>query len=124
MKNKTASKSTATRVLGVIFALNQIRIARSYWNNANKLSLNFFMENGIIMQPISNIVLHFAAIHLITNRQLRKVTDYRKLEIVKFVQDLEAKAWIYQQSIFTFIPNPDKIRGFLSGLLRKNHLNF
>ena len=66
-------KVMATRVLGVIFAL-EIKtdgVASYYGSLRNKL-YNFFIENGIILRPVGNIV-YILPPYVITTAQLQKI---------------------------------------------------
>lgn len=83
-KIKQHPKVTTTRVLGVIFALEiKSESQESYYGTMRTKLFNFFMENGIIMRPIGNIV-YILPPYIITNEQLQKVyqTIENALEIV------------------------------------------
>ena len=77
-------KVTTTRVLGVIFAL-EIKIdgQASYYGNLRNKLYDFFIENGVILRPVGNIV-YILPPYVITNKQLQKVYDVveKALEIV------------------------------------------
>ena len=77
-------KVTTTRVLGVIFAL-EIKIDGqvSYYGNLRNKLYDFFIENGVIMRPVGNIV-YILPPYVITNEQLQKVYEVveKALEIV------------------------------------------
>ena len=72
------AKVATTRVLGVIFALeikteNQV----SYYGNLRNKLYHFFIENGIILRPVGNIV-YVLPPYIITKEQLDKV--YKVIE--------------------------------------------
>jgi adenosylmethionine---8-amino-7-oxononanoate aminotransferase len=78
------SKVTTTRVLGVIFALEiQTESAASYYGSLRNKLYNFFIENGIILRPVGNIV-YILPPYIITDEQLQKVYEVveKALEIV------------------------------------------
>lgn len=80
----THSKVTTTRVLGVIFALEiQTESAASYYGTLRNTLYNFFIENGIILRPVGNIV-YILPPYIITDEQLQKVYEVveKALEIV------------------------------------------
>jgi adenosylmethionine-8-amino-7-oxononanoate aminotransferase len=77
-------KVTTTRVLGVIFALEiQTESAASYYGTLRNKLYNFFIENGIILRPVGNIV-YILPPYIITDEQLQKVYEVieNALEIV------------------------------------------
>jgi adenosylmethionine-8-amino-7-oxononanoate aminotransferase len=77
-------KVTTTRVLGVIFALEiQTESAASYYGTLRNKLYNFFIENGIILRPVGNIV-YILPPYIITDEQLQKVYKVveKALEIV------------------------------------------
>ena len=77
-------KVTTTRVLGVIFALEiQTESAASYYGTLRNKLYNFFIENGIILRPVGNIV-YILPPYVITDEQLQKVYEVveKALEIV------------------------------------------
>jgi adenosylmethionine-8-amino-7-oxononanoate aminotransferase len=81
---ETHPKVTATRVLGVIFALEvQTENQASYYGNLRNKLYNFFIENGIILRPVGNIV-YILPPYIITKSQLDKVYEVveKALEIV------------------------------------------
>ncbi|MFM2010990.1 MAG: adenosylmethionine--8-amino-7-oxononanoate transaminase [Bacteroidota bacterium] len=62
-----------TRVLGVIFALEiKTESAASYYGNLRNKLYNFFIENGVILRPVGNIV-YILPPYVITDEQLEKV---------------------------------------------------
>ena len=62
-----------TRVLGVIFALEiKTESAASYYGNLRNKLYNFFIENGVILRPVGNIV-YILPPYIITDEQLEKV---------------------------------------------------
>ncbi|MBP6759283.1 MAG: adenosylmethionine--8-amino-7-oxononanoate transaminase [Flavobacterium sp.] len=77
-------KVATTRVLGVIFALEiQTESAASYYGTLRNKLYNFFIENGIILRPVGNIV-YILPPYIITDEQLQKVYEVveKALEIV------------------------------------------
>ena len=83
-KIKSHPKVKTTRVLGVIFALeiNTESPAEYYGSLRNKL-YNYFIENGIILRPVGNIV-YILPPYIISQNQLEKVYQVveNALEIV------------------------------------------
>jgi adenosylmethionine-8-amino-7-oxononanoate aminotransferase len=70
---QTHSKVVTTRVLGVIFALEiQTESAASYYGNLRNKLYNFFIENGVILRPVGNVV-YILPPYIITDEQLEKV---------------------------------------------------
>ena len=83
-KIKEHPKVKTTRVLGVIFALEiKTEGQESYYGNLRNKLYNFFIENGIILRPVGNIV-YILPPYIITQEQLNKVyqTIEKALEIV------------------------------------------
>ena len=81
---KNHPKVKTTRVLGVIFALEiKTETEASYYGDFRNKLYNFFIENGIIMRPVGNIV-YILPPYVISNEQLEKVylTVEKALEIV------------------------------------------
>ena len=81
---KSHSKVTTTRVLGVIFALEiETESAASYYGTLRNKLYDFFIENGIILRPVGNIV-YILPPYIITDEQLQKVYEVveKALEIV------------------------------------------
>ena len=81
---KSHSKVTTTRVLGVIFALEiETESVASYYGSLRNKLYNFFIENGIILRPVGNIV-YILPPYIITDEQLQKVYEVveKALEIV------------------------------------------
>jgi adenosylmethionine-8-amino-7-oxononanoate aminotransferase len=81
---KNHPKVTTTRVLGVIFALEvQTETAASYYGGLRNKLYNFFIENGILLRPVGNIV-YILPPYVITDEQLGKVYEVveKALEIV------------------------------------------
>lgn len=77
-------KIKSTRVLGVIFALEiKTENQESYYGNLRNKLYNFFIENGVILRPVGNIV-YILPPYIITENQLQKVyqTIQKALEIV------------------------------------------
>ena len=83
-KIKSHPKITTTRVLGVIFALEvKTEKQASYYGNLRNKLYSFFIENGIILRPVGNII-YVLPPYIITDKQLQKVykTIENALEIV------------------------------------------
>lgn len=81
---QTHPKVTTTRVLGVIFALEiKTENSESYYGTLRNKLYNFFIENGIIIRPVGNIV-YILPPYIITDEQLQKVYEVveKALEIV------------------------------------------
>ena len=81
---QTHSKAVTTRVLGVIFALEiKTESAASYYGNLRNKLYTFFIENGVILRPVGNIV-YILPPYIITDEQLEKVYQVveNALEIV------------------------------------------
>jgi len=83
-KIKAHPKVKTTRVLGVIFALEVITNGEeSYYGTMRNKLYTFFIENGIILRPVGNII-YILPPYIITDNQLQKVyqTIENALEIV------------------------------------------
>jgi len=83
-KIKTHPKVKTTRVLGVIFALEvTTNSEESYYGTLRNKLYNFFIDNGIILRPVGNIV-YILPPYVITDIQLQKVYQIieNALEIV------------------------------------------
>ncbi len=83
-KIKNHSKVQTTRVLGVIFALEvKTDKQESYYGTMRNKLYNFFIENGIILRPVGNII-YILPPYIITDNQLQKVYSIieNALEIV------------------------------------------
>ncbi|GEC79620.1 adenosylmethionine--8-amino-7-oxononanoate transaminase [Flavobacterium aquatile] len=83
-KIKNHPKVKTTRVLGVIFALEvKTDTAESYYGTMRTKLYNFFIENGVILRPVGNII-YILPPYIITENQLQKVyqTIENALEIV------------------------------------------
>jgi len=83
-KIKSHPKITTTRVLGVIFALEiKTESQESYYGAMRNKLYNFFIENGVILRPVGNIV-YILPPYIITQEQLEKVYAIveKALEIV------------------------------------------
>ena len=81
---KNNPKVKTTRVLGVIFALEiKTKTEESYYGDFRNKLYTFFIENGIIMRPVGNIV-YILPPYIISNKQLEKVYSIveKALEIV------------------------------------------
>ena len=82
IKNHPTVKTT--RVLGVIFALEiKTKNQESYYGTMRNKLYDFFIENGIILRPVGNII-YILPPYIITENQLQKVyqTVENALEIV------------------------------------------
>lgn len=83
-KIKAHPKIKTTRVLGVIFALEIVSEGEeSYYGTMRNKLYNFFIENGVILRPVGNIV-YILPPYIISDQQLEKVysTIEKALEIV------------------------------------------
>ena len=70
---KNHPKVTTTRVLGVIFALEiKTESSASYYGTLRNKLYDFFIENGVILRPVGNIV-YILPPYIITDEQLQKV---------------------------------------------------
>ena len=77
-KIKDYSKVLTTRVLGVIFALEiQSNENEQYYGNMRNKLYNFFIENGVVLRPVGNIV-YILPPYIITDIQLDKI--YKTIE--------------------------------------------
>ena len=77
-------KVTTTRVLGVIFALEiKTENQASYYGTLRNKLYDFFIENGIVLRPVGNIV-YILPPYIITDSQLQKIYELVEsaLEIV------------------------------------------
>jgi adenosylmethionine-8-amino-7-oxononanoate aminotransferase len=77
-------KVTTTRVLGVIFALEiKTETSASYYGTLRNKLYNYFIESGVILRPVGNIV-YILPPYVITDAQLQKVYEVVEsaLEIV------------------------------------------
>jgi adenosylmethionine-8-amino-7-oxononanoate aminotransferase len=75
---------TTTRVLGIIFALEiKTESSASYYGTLRNRLYDFFIENGIILRPVGNIV-YILPPYVISDAQLQKVYEVveKALEIV------------------------------------------
>ena len=78
------AKVTTTRVLGVIFALEiKTENQASYYGALRNKLYDFFIENGVILRPVGNIV-YILPPYIITDSQLQKIYNVVEsaLEIV------------------------------------------
>ena len=81
---KNHPKVKTTRVLGVIFALEiHTENQESYYGTLRNKLYDFFIENGVILRPVGNIVYNLPP-YIITKNQLDKIyqTIENVLEIV------------------------------------------
>jgi adenosylmethionine---8-amino-7-oxononanoate aminotransferase len=68
-------KVSTTRVLGVIFALEiKTETSESYYGTLRNKLYDFFIENGVILRPVGNIV-YILPPYIITQTQLQKVYE-------------------------------------------------
>ena len=77
-------KVKTTRVLGVIFALEiETQTLASYYGTLRNKLYEFFIDNGVILRPVGNIV-YILPPYIIKNEQLEKVYEVveKALEIV------------------------------------------
>ncbi|MFZ4671898.1 MAG: adenosylmethionine--8-amino-7-oxononanoate transaminase [Flavobacterium sp.] len=73
LKIKSHPKVKTTRVLGVIFALEiKTETQESYYGTMRNKLYNFFIENGVILRPVGNIV-YILPPYIISDQQLEKV---------------------------------------------------
>ncbi len=83
-KIKSHPKIKTTRVIGTIFALEiKTDSQESYYGTMRNKLYNFFIENGVILRPVGNIV-YILPPYVISKNQLEKVyqTIEKALEIV------------------------------------------
>lgn len=81
---KKHPKVVATRVLGVILAIEiKSDVKESYYGTMRNTLYNFFIENGVILRPVGNVV-YILPPYVITKEQLEKVYQVieNALEIV------------------------------------------
>jgi adenosylmethionine---8-amino-7-oxononanoate aminotransferase len=81
---KSHAKVKATRVLGVIFALEiKTESEASYYGNLRNKLYAFFIEKGVVLRPVGNII-YILPPYVISTQQLEKVyqTIEEALEIV------------------------------------------
>jgi len=72
---KSHPKVKTTRVLGVIFALEiTVENQESYYGTLRNKLYNFFIDNGVILRPVGNII-YILPPYVITNAQLEKVYE-------------------------------------------------
>ncbi len=70
---KTHPKVTTTRVLGVIFALEiKSNTEESYYGTMRNKLYDFFIEKGVILRPVGNIV-YILPPYIMADNQLQKV---------------------------------------------------
>ncbi len=70
---KNHPKVATTRVLGVIFALEiKTENNESYYGTLRNKLYDFFIENGVVLRPVGNIV-YILPPYVITDEQLQKV---------------------------------------------------
>jgi len=72
---KNHPKVAKTRVLGVIFALEiKTESQASYYGTLRNKLYDFFIENGVILRPVGNVV-YILPPYIIENDQLQKIYD-------------------------------------------------
>ena len=77
---KNHEKVKTTRVLGVIFALEiKTKNQESYYGNLRNKLYNYFIENGLVLRPVGNIV-YILPPYIISDNQLDKI--YKTIENV------------------------------------------
>lgn len=77
-KIKNHPKVKTTRVLGVIFALEvKTDTAESYYGTMRTKLYNFFIENGVILRPVGNII-YILPPYIITEISCKSLSNYRK----------------------------------------------
>jgi adenosylmethionine-8-amino-7-oxononanoate aminotransferase len=77
-KMQSHPKVKTTRVLGVIFALEIVTTgAQSYYGTMRNKLYNYFIENGVILRPVGNIV-YILPPYVVSDAQLEKI--YSKVE--------------------------------------------
>ncbi|MCX6172708.1 MAG: adenosylmethionine--8-amino-7-oxononanoate transaminase [Flavobacterium sp.] len=73
LKIKSHPKVKTTRVLGVIFALEiKTETQESYYGTMRNKLYNFFIENGVVLRPVGNII-YILPPYIISEEQLEKV---------------------------------------------------
>lgn len=73
LKIKSHPKVKTTRVLGVIFALEiKTETQESYYGTMRNKLYNFFIENGVVLRPVGNII-YILPPYIISDQQLEKV---------------------------------------------------
>ena len=73
---KSHPKVKLTRQRGIIFAL-EIEMKMDRYGNLRDKLFNFFMENGVYLRPLGNVI-YIQAPYVITEKQLKKVYDVIK----------------------------------------------
>lgn len=76
-------KVKTTRVLGAIFALEVVAEGESYYGTMRNKLYNYFIESGVIMRPVGNII-YILPPYIISDNQLNRIYDVieEALEIV------------------------------------------
>lgn len=76
-------KVKTSRVLGVIFALEVVAEGETYYGTMRTKLYNFFIENGIIMRPVGNII-YILPPYIMSDTQLETIYSVieKALEIV------------------------------------------
>ena len=66
-------KVKSTRVLGVIFALEvQVSEKQSYYSNLRNEFYNYFIEKGIILRPVGNVI-YILPSYIISKESLQQI---------------------------------------------------
>ncbi len=73
-KVKRHPRVKATRVLGVIFALEIAREGESYYGSFRNRLYDFFIDKGIILRPVGNIV-YILPPYIISDEHLEKIYE-------------------------------------------------
>lgn len=74
-KMKSHPRVAAVRTLGVIFALEiKTESSESYYGNLRNRLYDFFVQNGIIMRPVGNVV-YILPPYIISTSQLQKIYE-------------------------------------------------
>lgn len=85
LRIKNNPKIKTTRVLGVIFALElETESKESYYGNLRNKLYDFFIDNGIIIRPVGNII-YILPPYIISDELLEKIYDTVVLAIEKMV---------------------------------------
>jgi adenosylmethionine-8-amino-7-oxononanoate aminotransferase len=72
---QTHPKVASTRVLGVIFALEiKTENSESYYGTLRNKLYDYFIENGIILRPVGNIV-YILPPYIIKDTELQKIYE-------------------------------------------------
>lgn len=83
-KVKSHPAIKTTRVLGVIFALEIAREGESYYGSFRNRLYDFFIDKGIILRPVGNIV-YILPPYIISDEYLEKIYDAIEEAIEKII---------------------------------------